>query len=517
MSSKSRDLLKLSAIIIVAFGLGLTVAQAFDLPRPGVAEGTAGPVGVAATAVTRRLPDGPIASFAEVVDRANPSVVYIQTNRRERVAAQRNVPPEFQEMFRRFQQPEPRIRQGAGSGFIVSRDGYILTNNHVIEGADQVRVRLLDNREFPARIVGRDPNTDVAVIKIDATDLPAATFGNSDQLRIGDWVLAIGNPLGFTFTVTSGIVSAKGRTLDGLRDPGANYTIQDFIQTDAAINPGNSGGPLFNLNGEVVGINSAIASQTGLNAGYGFAIPINLARRVMDNLITNGRVERAVLGIRIGEVTPDAADYVGLTRISGVVVGGFPDDNSPARAAGLREGDIIVALNDSAVDHVAQLQTMVGFRRPGEAVRVTVVRREGDRRGVRRTVEVRLSRAEDDRALARTGESGAPAPKDTPMEGRLGIRVEPISAELAARASLTEEQRGVLVSDVEEGGPSWQRILSPDQGGPEIILAVNQTRVRTPAEFQRAVNAVGRGEVVQLRILNLQQRVTRIAYIRSRQ
>ena len=522
MSAKLRDLLKLSVIIAVAFGLGLTLAQAFDIPRPGVAEARSPRLSGGAPLNLPRV-DG-VASFADIVDRVKGSVVYIQTNTRTqaRQPGQQNVPPELQDFFRRYQQ-EPRIRQGQGSGFIVSRDGYILTNNHVVADADQVNVQLLDNRRFTARVIGRDPNTDVAVIKIEATDLPAVTFGNSEQSRIGDWVLAVGNPLGFTFTVTAGIVSATGRTLDGLRDPDQAYSIQDFIQTDAAINPGNSGGPLFNLAGEVIGINSAIASQTGLYSGYGFAIPINLARRVMDNLVATGRVDRSVLGIRIGEISPDIAEFVGLDRISGVVVGAFREgENTPARTAGIREGDVIVALNDTAVGHVSQLQQMVGFRRPGELVKVTVVRREGERRGVRRDFNVRLQRAEQEAATASRTDPGDDN-KPGPMEGRLGLRLETITPEDATRAQLTDDQRGVLVRDVEEGGPSWQRVLPPEEGGPEIIIAVNTTRVRTIAEFQRALNAVGRGEVVQLRILNINReglgRTTpvRNVYIRTRQ
>ena len=209
----------------------------------------------------------------------------------------------MERFFPRFRQ-QPEIEQGSGSGFVISADGYILTNNHVVEGAEQVTVRLLDRREFKAKVIGTDPNTDVAVLKIDAKDLPPVALGNSDDARVGEWVLAIGNPLGegLTFTVTSGIVSAKGRALNGLPGRGQG-SIQDFIQTDAAINPGNSGGPLVSVRGEVIGINSAIASETGFYSGYGFAIPINLARTVMNQLIESGKVHRAALGVSIADVT----------------------------------------------------------------------------------------------------------------------------------------------------------------------------------------------------------------------
>ena len=520
MSSRIRNVLKLSVVIAVVFGLGLTVSQAFNLPRPGMAQARGDaravvtPASLSRGGISRDLP-----SFADVVDRVNPSIVYIQVNTRSRgQQAPGNVPPEMQDFFRRFQQPNqaPRIRQGSGTGFVVSRDGYILTNNHVVQDAERVTVRLLDNREFNARVVGRDPNTDIAVIKIDADNLPAVAFGNSEQARIGDWVLAFGNPLGFTFTVTSGIVSAKGRQLQGLTEPGARYSIQDFIQTDAAINPGNSGGPLVNMNGDVIGINSAIASQTGLYAGYGFAIPINLARRVMDDLITKGRVDRAVLGIGIADARPEDAEYAGLPQIKGVMVGSYTNESSPARAAGILAGDIIVAVNDTAVDHVAQLQQMVGFRRPGERVRVTVVRRENGRVGVRRTFDVRLVAAEDSTQVAAANPHADSTPSE--MEGRLGLRIEALPAAYVQRARLTDAQQGVLVADVEEGGPAWQRVFPPEEGGPDVILQVNDTRVRTPEEFKRALRAAPAGSVIQLKLLNLNTDgfPTRIANIRSR-
>jgi serine protease Do len=327
---------------------------------------------------------------------------------------------------------------------------------------------------------------------------------------VGDWVLAIGNPLEFQFTVTAGIVSAKGRDLPALRDPANLLSIQDFIQTDAAINPGNSGGPLVNTRGEVVGINAAIASQTGYYAGYGFAIPINLARRVMDDLVSTGRVQRAILGVGIREITPEDADYVGLHEIKGVVVNDYSGKNSPARAAGLQPGDVIVSLNDSAVDHVAQLQQLVGFRRPGEVVHVTVVRHGGERH----TYDVRLAQAPTDGEQVASNDSGSAAPKAT--EGKLGIAVEVPSADFVREARLSDDQRGVLVSDVEEGGPSWGKLYQPDALGPDIVLAVNDARVRSTEEFQHALQSAHRGDVVQLRVFNVRAQQTRIVRIRVR-
>jgi serine protease Do len=517
MSSKGRDILKLSGIIAVAFAAGLVFASGLGLPRPGQAEPSRSAVLVPASRTGVKTVDGVLPSFADIVERVRPSVVYITVEQRPRTQPDAAVPREFQDFFRRFQMPQsPHIREGSGSGFVVSPDGFILTNNHVVADADKVTVTLLDNRVFDARVVGRDPATDVAVIRINANRLTPLPFGNSDQSRIGDWVLAVGNPLNFTFTVTAGIVSAKGRGLRGLTDDEDRYQIQDFIQTDAAINPGNSGGPLVNLQGEVIGINSAIASQTGFYAGYGFAIPINLARRVMDDLIASGRVQRAVLGVAIKAITPEDAEAVGLTEIRGVVVNDFSGTNSPAKAAGIQPGDVIVALNDSAIDHVAQLQTMVGFKRPGEIVHVTVVRSKGQRANY----DVRLAAAETDSTqLARARGAGEkPAAAASEASAKLGIEVEGMTADLVRAAGVSDDQRGPVIADVEEGGPAWGRLLAPNAGGPDVILSVNGTRTRSREDFLRVIHGARTGEVVTLRVVNLSDRTfpMRVVRIRAR-
>src|ERR671931_1144384 len=336
MSVKTRDWLKFGTLVALAFALGLAFASAFRLPTRGEAA-----VRSVLQDTSRPLPQAKAAvdlgeAFAGVAEHVKPAVVYIKSERRERVS-NRRLPPGFEDFFQLPRRPQ--IEQGSGSGFIVSQDGYILTNNHVVQGADRVTVRLLDNREFTARTIGTDPLTDVAVIKIDASGLPTVHLGDADSTKIGNWVLAIGNPLGdnITFTVTVGIVSAKGRLLQGLSS--SRYAIQDFIQTDAAINPGNSGGPLVNVRGEVIGINAAIASETGLYAGYGFAIPINLARTVMSQLIATGHVERAVMGVSIRPIRPEDAENAKLSDIRGVVVDAFSGEDSPAKRAGSQEGD----------------------------------------------------------------------------------------------------------------------------------------------------------------------------------
>src|SRR5881628_469540 len=386
MSVKTRDWLKFGTLVTLAFALGLAFASAFRLPSRGEAA-----VRSVLQDTSRPIPDAKAAvdlgeAFASVAEHVKPAVVFIKSERRERMS-NRRLPPGFEDFF---QVPRrPQIEQGSGSGFIVSQDGYILTNNHVVQGADRVTVRLLDNREFTAKTVGTDPFTDVAVIKIQTTGLPTVHLGDADSTKIGNWVLAIGNPLGeaFTFTVTAGIVSAKGRVLSGLNS--SRYSIQDFIQTDAAINPGNSGGPLVNVRGEVVGINAAIASETGYNQGYGFAIPINLARTVMQQLVASGRVERAVIGVMIQEVRPEDAQAVGERDIKGVVVQDFSTDDSPAKRAGIQQGDVIIEVDGHPIEYGAQLQQLVGFKKAGETVAVTVLR-EG---GIRKNFTVRLAAA----------------------------------------------------------------------------------------------------------------------------
>jgi serine protease Do len=328
-------------------------------------------------------------AFVAISQAVTPAVVRIEADRDQQVSmGSAPIPEEFRRFFNLpdgegGEAPRARTQTASGSGFIVSPEGYILTNEHVISGARRVRVFLPDRREYVAELVGSDPTTDVAVLKIEDRNLPTLSFGTSRDVRVGEWVLAVGNP-GFgggsslDYTVTAGIISAIGRPLQLIqRELGqqessqalAPFAIEDFIQTDAVINPGNSGGPMVNVRGQVVGINSAIASRTGFYQGYGFAIPIDLARRVMEDLVEYGRVRRPYLGVSMVAVEAEDAEYYGLPRTSGVLVQAVPSDG-PAAAAGIRQEDVIVAIDDEQVERPSQLQSVIAQKRPGDRVRV---------------------------------------------------------------------------------------------------------------------------------------------------
>ena len=481
---------RILAVGTLAFVGGVFFASSMDWTDRLFAQGSAAPRPRQEQVQT--LADASNA-FVSISEHITPAVVAIEAQRdaRARVNPRRpqgqgQIPPGFEEFFRQFEpQQQPRTQESSGSGFIVSRDGYILTNNHVVEGADRVRVTMLDRRVYDARIVGRDPTTDVAVLKIDGRNFTAITFGDDDKVRIGEWVLAIGNPLGLDFTVTAGIVSAKGRGLAGLQR--SQYDISDFIQTDAAINPGNSGGPLVNARGEVIGINSAIASQTGFYSGYGFAIPITLAKQVMDDLIEHGEVRRAVIGVSIGEVTPEDAQVAGLQEITGVKVQAYSGTDSPALRAGLEPGDVITRADGRAVDRVSALQRVLRGKEPGQSVEI-----EAWRYGTKKTFTVRLIAAPNEAGVVADA-GDADKPDASPTHSRLGIAVEPVPAEIVRAARIPEEFRGVRVADVEAGSPSENRLAVGD-----VIVQVlpAKTRITNTGDLQRALEAVRSGQIV---------------------
>src|SRR6266487_998875 len=503
MPVRTRDWLKFGTLVAIAFVFGLAFASTLNLPkRSGAAEPVLVPSPDAALLAAPGLKAASDWSdaFVAVAEHVKPAVVFIRSQHVERGDNNQRLPPGFQDFFPNLRR-RPQVEQGSGSGFIVSADGFILTNNHVVAGADKVTVKLYDKREFTAKVVGTDPNTDVAVIRIDTRGLPTVQFGNSDSTRVGEWALAIGNPLGeaFAFTVTAGIVSAKGRLLQGLQQ--SRYAIQDFIQTDAAINPGNSGGPLVNIRGQVIGINSAIASETGLSAGYGFAIPINLARTVMDQLVKTGHVERAVMGIGITDADENDAAAVGLKQITGVGVRSYTDDNSPAKKAGIELGDVIVALDGQPIDNTPQLQQKVAFKKPGESVEITVLRQGGERK----TIAVRLARAPSE-ADNEVASAGVKPKGEATKEEMLGVSVQPLTQDDAQNPRLkpvVDRGGGLVITDVAPDGPAYQRLRAADDpGGPDIIVAVNNVATRTRAALREALRKVKPGDVVTLQVLS---------------
>ena len=503
--------------VAAAFGLigGLVIAGGFNLTPFSYAQQSASKAKPPAAAVQ------PVADvsngFVSIAEHVTPAVVSIQTERsaresrgRDNSDQQQNVPPGMEDFFRQF---DPNRRQppqeGAGSGFIVSPDGYILTNNHVVADADRVNVALLDKRVFKAKVVGRDPTTDVAVIKIDGSNLPTVSLGDDTQERVGEWVLAIGNPLGLDFTVTAGIVSAKGRSGQLRNLYPSQYAIVDYIQTDAAINPGNSGGPLVNTRGEVIGINSAIASQTGFYSGYGFAIPITLAKTVMNDIIQYGRVRRAILGVSIQDVRPEDAQAAGLKEIRGALVGGpTPRGASPARDAGIEAGDVIIAIDGTQIDRVAQLQRIIRGHKPGETVTVDVMRY-----GTKHSYKVKLAEAPSDEQVASADSGGSDGASPTSYD-KLGIAVEPITQERASQADLAESQRGLAVTDVDATGPAF-RSLAPGSDVIVKVLAPGQQRpVHSVADLDAALTKVGKGDVVSLLVYNVQAKQQRVVNLR---
>src|SRR4029077_10712066 len=500
---------RLFVAVITAFAGGLIVASGLNWTKLGFAQTRPAP------AVVQPIAEASNA-FVAIANNVTPAVVSIEvisnpktgtSTQRGRAQLPQNVPPGMEDFFRQFDIPQQqRPMRGQGSGFIVTSNGYILTNNHVVTNsdretiADKVTVKLLDHRVFTAKVVGHDRTTDVAVIKIDGTNFPTLALGNDATSRIGEWVLAIGKPLGLENTVTAGIVSAKGRSLAELMNPnGTNqYAISDLIQTDAAINPGNSGGPLVNARGEVIGINSAIASPTGYNAGYGFAIPITLAKRVMDQLIANGRVRVPALGIGIDDVSPEDAAVAGVKDIRGVLVRNFPSDNTPAKKAGLQPGDVIITADGQPVDRVSTLQRIVRNHNPGETIEI-----EAMRYGQRKTFRVTLMEAPDQQVA--NVETPAPATPGGVMHPALGISVAPVSPEIAAQARLATPVRGVLVSDVTPGGPADQK-LSQNDVITEVLFPAPRRAVNTPAELQQVLSRLKDGDYVSLSVYSRDDR-----------
>jgi len=415
-------------------------------------------------------------AFASVAKKASPAVVFIQVEKKVTSSHQQN--PSAEEFFKRFFGPSfPQGRRdsrpksspkddhkviGQGSGFIISEDGYILTNNHVVGDADEITVKLVDGRKFIAKIIGTDPHSDIAVIKIDAEDLPSMKLGDSDALEVGEWVVAIGNPFGLSHTITAGIVSAKGRNSIGLAD------YENFIQTDAAINPGNSGGPLVDLDGEAVGINTAIFSKSGGYMGIGFAIPINMVKQVKDQLINDGSVTRGFIGIAIQELTPELAKSLDVENEHGILISDVTK-GSPADKAGLKQGDVIVAFAGKKVKNIGAFRNLVSLKSPDSSEKIKVIRN-----GKRITLKVKIGNLTDK-------ESTAEESANQELE-EIGISVQSLTPKLAEELNY-QNQEGVVITRVEGGSIAARARLRAGM----LIQEVNRMPIESVQQVKSAL------------------------------
>lgn len=435
------------------------------------------------------------ASFSPVVKAVAPAVVHIQVTQRAKAAAggqsKRQLPPGMEEFFKRFfgdQLPfgdgapnAPRgDRSGLGSGFFIDADGHIVTNNHVIDGADEMIVTLKDGRKLDAKLIGVDSRTDLALIKVDGDGaFPYVEFGDSDKAEVGDWIVAVGNPFGLDHTVTTGIVSARGRSI------GAG-PYDDFLQIDAPINKGNSGGPAFNLQGKVVGVNTAIFSPTGGSVGIGFAIPSNLAKGVIEQLKSDGAVARGWLGVGIQGVSEDIAAGVGLDAAEGAIVSSVAPDG-PADAAGLKTGDVILEVNGERIEEMPELPRVIADIKPGETAKLSVWRN-----GKAISVNVELGRLPSEAVLANA--SPAPALKE---DGELGLTFAPLTDEARRAAGVEENTEGVLITSISKDSPLAEKGVQPGA----VLLSVAGDAVATPeaaAERIRAAKNDGKAAILLL-------------------
>ena len=499
-------MLSIGALAFVSGGVVFSEANALGkshlLQSTAAVAPLAGAANGAALPSPRLLQDRPSFSFADLVERVSPAVVTIQVDVERKVQTssfEDGIPEQFGDLFRQFQfggrdpmgrsqdQMRPNRRgtpqqsfrsQAAGSGFIIDSEGYVVTNNHVVESARKIMVKLADKREFEAKLIGTDKDTDVALLKINGHSLPTVTLGDESHLRVGDWVVAVGNPFGLGGTVTAGIVSSMGRDI-------GNGPYTDFIQIDAPINQGNSGGPTFDIGGRVVGMNSAIYSPSGGSVGIGFAIPASTVKNVVDGLKSNGSISRGWLGVQIQDFTPELASGLGVKDAKGAMVAHVMD-NSPASRAGFAQGDVVIALNGTAVDDSKALTRQVAGLRVGEKASFTVLR-DGAKRNLTTTIEKR----DADKLAANDNNSPSAEPSS------LGLNLAPINPALRQQQDLGDNVTGVFVSAVD---PNSEAASKGIKSG-DVIKRVGNRQVRLPSDVTRAVadaKQAGRGTVLVL-------------------
>lgn len=423
------------------------------------------------TAVTPATANGLVTSYAPILKGVTPGVVTVRVETKATPTPTGGQMPDLRDFFGpgfRMAPQQPHKERGLGSGVIVRGDGYILTNNHVIDGAEQIKVELPDKRVLEAKLIGADPATDLAVIKVTGANLHTVPLGDSDKVQVGDVVLAVGNPLGIGQTVTMGIVSAKGRTTGGLGD-----SFEDFLQTDAPINRGNSGGALVNTQGQLVGINSQIVSPSGGNIGLGFSIPVNMARNVMDQLIKTGSVQRAKLGVAAQMVTSDVAASLGLPEVKGALVANV-EPGSAADRAGVKQGDVILDVDGRAVSDSNELRNAISSTAPGTTVALRVVR-DGKEQTIKATLGELTAKKESLDARNGDGQSG----------GAFGMSVEPLTSENLRELDLPRGTTGVVVTDVDPDGQAASSGVRPG----DVIQKVNGKDVSTVSDLKAALNA----------------------------
>jgi len=434
----------------------------------------------AQSVLAKELPD-----FTDLVEQQGPAVVNVSTSQTLRqthaIPGLPNLPEgdPLNEFFRRFAPPAPQQQesQSLGSGFIIDAEGYILTNAHVVDSADKITVRLTDKREFKAKLIGFDKRTDVALLKIEASGLPKVVLGKPEQLKVGEWVVAIGSPFGFDSSVTAGIVSAKGRSL-----PQENYV--PFIQTDVAINPGNSGGPLFNMKGEVVGINSQIYSRSGGYMGLSFAIPIDVAMEVVDQLRKNGKVTRGRIGVTIQELTRELAESFGLAKAEGAVISSV-EKGGAADKAGLEAGDVVLKFDGKTVISSADLPRMVAMTKPGSKVQIQIWRKN-----TLRDITLIVAEIKEENVLAQADKNPEEAGHKTVSLTRLGVKVVALSDELKAKLQI---KSGLLVEEVKKGSRNGLH-------AGDIILSVGNLEAQSAEQINTALKSVANGRNVALLI-----------------